>query len=434
MKNYNQILKSLAVVCLGIFFVQCSDDDEIPQTDYSIESSSYFEVISQHQNGWIKQGQQNFVYPESQVSKEFEYYENGYIKSAKVYANSLPHHLYMEVSRSEDNKPIWSKYYNTEGELWFETEYTNGLPSVKKVYSEEGTAIQNYTNGDLSLVEFTTTDNSSTITTTYNAAAGSRNVTITNNDQTILQADYPYQEQVGAGVYMNTDVPVANPFGDTEANYIKKLQSSGWSPKWENRADPIEFMFPYRNHYEYYNQRIDFSTKFAVSTDLYQSVIEQYPVTENGVLMGGVRYLDGYEDYFPSIEVRDSLALVHDENPALYELKYGKEYVRKVGWGKTYLVIGAIRNLPTDSNAADKVKNIARRRMDELLGGNTSLTAEEQEILNKVWFEIKFFSTLKEHRNGMVINSAETYNSAMEAVDNAESSVIQLEYDLFEYL
>ena len=28
MKNYNQILKSLAVVCLGIFFVQCSDDDD----------------------------------------------------------------------------------------------------------------------------------------------------------------------------------------------------------------------------------------------------------------------------------------------------------------------------------------------------------------------------------------------------------------------
>ncbi len=31
MKNYIQILKSLAFVCLGIFFVQCSDDDDIIQ-------------------------------------------------------------------------------------------------------------------------------------------------------------------------------------------------------------------------------------------------------------------------------------------------------------------------------------------------------------------------------------------------------------------
>ena len=31
MKNYNQILKSLAFVCLGIFFVQCSDDDDTLQ-------------------------------------------------------------------------------------------------------------------------------------------------------------------------------------------------------------------------------------------------------------------------------------------------------------------------------------------------------------------------------------------------------------------
>lgn len=430
-KNFH--LSLLLTVSILLFSCQ-KEDDVIPPTDYSIESSSKFEVISQHQNGWIKQGQQNYAYPEGQVSTEFEYYENGYIKSAKVYAYFLPHNLYMEVSRSEDNKPLWSKYYNTEGELWFETEYANGLTSVKKVYSEEGTAVHNYTNGDLSSIEFTTTDNNSTITTTYNAVAGSRNVTITNNDQTILQADYNYQEQVGAGVYMNTDVPVANPFGDTEANYIKKLQSYGWSPKWQNWADPIAFVLPYRNHYEYYNPRIDFSTKFAVSTELYQSVIEQYPVTENGVLMGGVRYLEGYEDFFPSIKLRDSLASVYEENPALYELKYGKEYVRKLGWGKTYLVIGAIRNLPTDSNTADKVKNIASRRMDELLGGNTSITSEEQEILNKVWFEVKFFSTLKEHRNGLVINSVETFNSAMEAVDNSESSVIQLEYDLFEYL
>ncbi len=60
------------LLAVSVLLSSCQKYDEIPQTDYSIESSSYFEVISQHQNGWIKQGQQNFVYPESQVSKEVE--------------------------------------------------------------------------------------------------------------------------------------------------------------------------------------------------------------------------------------------------------------------------------------------------------------------------------------------------------------------------
>lgn len=33
MKNYNQLLKSTAILCLGIFFVQCSDADDTPQKE-----------------------------------------------------------------------------------------------------------------------------------------------------------------------------------------------------------------------------------------------------------------------------------------------------------------------------------------------------------------------------------------------------------------
>ncbi len=409
----------------------CEKEDNVPQTDYSIESASHFELINQYQNGWIKQARYQMS---GMPTEEFEYYENGYIKSAKVYAGYPQQHLYMEVSRSEDNKPLWSKYYSPDGELWFETEYINGFPSVKKVYSEEGMAIHHYTKGELSSVEFTAADNSSTSITSYNAAAGSRKVTITSNGQTIFDEDYAYQEQVGAGIYTSSHVPVANPFGATEISYFKLNQSFSQSPAWHNDADPIEFMLPYRLFDGFYNPGHYFATRFTVSSELYQSVIEQYPVTEKGALIGGGKYEDGYEYFQNKWEVLDSLAKVYNENPALYKLKYGNEYVEKAGYGKIFFVIGAIRNLPTNGNVADDIKDIARRQMDAMLYENTGITAEEQEILDKVWFEVKFFSTLKEHRDGVVINSSEDYNNAIQKINDAELSVIQLKYQTVENL
>lgn len=414
-----------------VLLSSCEKEENVPQTDYSIKSSSGFELISQHANGWIKQARYQL---NGGPSEEFEYYENGYIKSAKVYAGYPQQHLYMEVSRSEDNKPLWSKYYQPDGKVWFETEYSNGLPSVKKVYSEKGMAIHSYTNGELSSIEFTASDNSSTSTTTFNASAGIRNVRIISNGQTILDENYPYKEHVGAGIHTGNFVPVANPFGAIETSYFRLNQTFARSPAWHNDADPIEFLFPYRLFEEFYYPGHYFAARFAVSSGLYQSVIEQYPVTEKGVLIGGSKYEDGYEFFNNNWEVRDSLAKVYNKNPSLYKLKYGNEYVEKAGYGKVFFVIGAIRNLPSGDHAADKIKDIARRQMQAMLTGETGITPEEQEILDKVWFEVKFFSTLNEHRNGVVINSAEDYNHAIQQINDAELSVIQLKYQKVENL
>jgi antitoxin component YwqK of YwqJK toxin-antitoxin module len=427
LKNYFLPLLLSATVLLS----SCEKEENVPQPDYSIGSTSRFELLDQHQNGWIKQGRYQLS---GDPTEEFEYYENGYIKSAKVYASYPQQHLYMEVSRSEDNKPLWSKYYHPDGTLWFETEYKNGLPSVKKVYCEAGTAIHTYSNGELSTVEFTAADGSSTATTTYNKAAETRNVIITRNGETVLNENYAYREQVGAGIYTNTHVPIANPFGAIENSYYKLNQSYSQTPAWENDADPISFMLPYRLFDEFYNPANYFATRFAVSTELYQSVIEQYPVTERGVLIGGGKYEDGYEAFSNQWEVRDSLAKVYEEDPELYKLKYGNEYVEKVGYGKVFFIIGAIRNLPTDSNLADDIKNIARKRMEAMINGSTGITREEEEKLDKVWFEVKFFSTLKEHRGGVVINSFADYKNAIEQMVDRESSVIQLQYKSVENL
>lgn len=428
MRIAQQLFILLAIITL---LSSCEKENDTPKTDYSIQSNSNFELTSKHENGWIKQGQ----YERSgEPSAEFEYYANGYIKTAKVYASYPKQHLYMEVGRSETNKPLWSKYYTPEGNLWFETKYENGFPLVKRIYSDKGTAIHSYTNAELTSVEFTSADNSNTTKTTYNKAAGTRNVSINLSGQDILNKTYPYQEQVGSGIYTGNHVPVANPFGATEASYYTLNQSFSQSPTWQTTANPIEFMYPFRLFDEFYNPGDYFATKFAVSTELYQSVIEQYPITEKGVLIGGGSYQDGYHHFQNNWQVRDSLRKIYNENPELYKLKYGNEYVAKLGYGKMFFIIGAIRNLPTQNEAANEIKKVAQKHMNNLISGDQELTTTEQGLLNKVWFEVKFFSTLKKHQNGVVINSSQSYKNAIMEVNDAEPSLVQMKYESLENL
>lgn len=426
------------LLAVTVLLSSCQKEDNVPQTDYSIESDSFFELISQHPNGWIKKARHNSYSSEGDVpANEFEYYENGYIKSAKVYSEFPNQHLYMEVSRSEDNKPLWSKYYTPEGEVWFETEYVNGLPSVKKVYSEKGTSVHTYTDGELVSIEFTTIDNSGTSTTIYDRSLGTKTITIIQNGETVLEEEYLFLEKYGDGIQISNQVPLANPFDTTEEVPYRKVEESFFtSPDWEYDADPIKIMFPYRRYFEYnyYHPEPEFATKIAVNSELYQSVIEQYPITENGALIAGTWYHQGYGSFLPPFKESDSLKNVKEQDPALFELKYGNEYVEKVKYGKHFFVIGALRNIPTNENAVIELKRLAEIRMHELLSGNNQLSTEEREILNKIWFEVKFFSMLKEHQNGVVINSYADYESAMQEVNKAEVSIIQLEYVPFRHL
>ncbi|MFQ3172930.1 MAG: antitoxin component YwqK of YwqJK toxin-antitoxin module [Flavobacterium sp.] len=433
------------LLAVSVLLSSCQKDDDVPppQTDYSIESSTSFEVISQYPNGWIKEARSYKYGGDGELvpSEEWEYYENGNIKTAKLYAfYVLQRHLYMEVSRSEDNKPLWSKYYTREGDLWIETDYVNGLPSVKKVYSEEGTAIHYYTNGDLSSIEFTTADNRGTSTTTYNRDAGIKKLSIAQDGKTVLEEEYPYLENYGDGVLTSNQVPLANPFTDTEESYVSIADSDfNMRPNqfWKDYSDPgdlLDPITPYRVYYELYQPHNKFATRFVVNSELYQSIIEQYPVTEDEVLISRYSYKEGMGRFSLSQEERKSLNEEMEQNPSLFELKYGNEYLKNIFYGKNLFIIGAIRNLPTDTNAAKDVKKLAYKQMKFVLTGKNQLSTEEHEILDKVWFEVKFFSTLKMHRNGVVLNSSVDYDAAMEEVKQAESSVLQLQYTPFSHL
>ena len=428
----NSIFRSLLLAVM-ILFSSCQKEENLPKTDYSIESSSYFKVISQHPNGWIKEAKH--VGNQDRLVDEFTYYENGNLKTAKIYTRFPQQHLYMEVSRSEDNKPLWSKYYTPDGDLWFETEYSNGLPSMKKVYSEKGTAVHTYTNGDLVSVEFTKADNTGTSTTIYDRNSGTKKITITQAGEIVLEEEYPYDENYGDGVLTSNQVPLANPFADNEGSYIPIGESFFHNASWEFSPDPDDFMQPYRNYFEFYFAASGtFATKFAVSSDLYQSVIEQYPVTEDEVLVMNYKYRDRTGENRPPFEERRTLDKEMQEDPELFELKYGNEYVKRIHFGKQFFIIGAIRNMPTDSYAASNVKKLAKKHINALLNGDNKLTKEEMDILNKVWFEVKFFSTLKAHRNGIVLNTTEDYKSAFQQFTDAESSAIQLEYIPFDHM
>ncbi|OIQ38282.1 MAG: hypothetical protein BM563_06580 [Bacteroidetes bacterium MedPE-SWsnd-G1] len=53
MKNYNQLLKSVAILCLGLFFVQCSEDDNPSRQPIPTFNESDLSVIHlDSQSSW----------------------------------------------------------------------------------------------------------------------------------------------------------------------------------------------------------------------------------------------------------------------------------------------------------------------------------------------------------------------------------------------
>ncbi len=434
----NNFISRSLLLAATVLLSSCQKEESINQTDYSIESDDYFQIISNYPNGWIKEAQYtDYSFDEDVPHSEFEYYENGYIKTAKVYSSYPQQHLYMEVSRSEDNKPLWSKYYTPEGDLWFKTDYENGLPSEKIVHSEKGKSVYRYEAGDLVMVEFTSANDSNTSITVFDKTAETRTVTIKKDGETILEEVYPYTEGLGSTMLTDNQVPLANPFSNIEGNYRKLNESFFHNPIWQNSTDPIEEIHPFRYFYNYFNFNFNhstFATKLAVNSDLYQSIIEQYPVKESEVLVMNYKYKEGTTGFLPRSEERKSLSEEMAQDPSLFELKYGNEYVENVYFGKIIYMIGVLRNMPTGDKAEKEIQGLARKKMGFIIDGEKPLTADEQEILNKVWFEVKFFSTLKAHRNGIVLNTNNDYKEVLQEFEDAESSVIQLEYAPFEHI
>lgn len=429
---HNKFYLSL-LLAFTVLFSSCTADDSTPSIDYSIKSDDHLKILSQHENGWIKEAKH--VDSEDLPIHEVTYHENGFIKSAKVYNFYQDRELYMEVRRDEQNRPLWSRYYTPEGDVWFETAYENGLVSEKIVYSELGTSVHTYTNGEITSIEFISSNGLDKSITTYDLETGVKTVKITENSEMILEQQFNGQDDFGSGILTSNHAPKANPFNEPQNGYLEIGSSFFQNPIWEYSANPIEEMMPYRKYAGIFHPNSKFAVQHAVNFEMYQSIIEQYPFTEDQVLIMNYYEREGRAGLIDfSRDEKLAIDAERLENPELFSLKYGDQYIDKIHYGKNLVIVGALRNMPTSEIAIRKINQIANNRMNDILNGSNLVSENEMEILNKVWFEVKLFSTFKNQRNGILLEDTEDYQAALEDFTAAEPEIIQYEYKKFEHL
>ncbi|WP_405199169.1 hypothetical protein [Christiangramia sp. LLG6405-1] len=421
------------LLAVAVLFSSCTSDDSAPSIDYSIKSDDYLKILSQYDNGWIKEAKH--IESEDLPIHEVTYHENGFIKSAKVYNFYDDRELYMEVRRDEQNRPLWSKYYTPEGAVWFETAYENGLVSEKIVYSELGTSIHTYTNGEITSIEFISKNGLDKSTTSYDLETGTKNVKITKNSEVILEQEFLDQDDFGSGILTSNHAPKANPFNEPQNGYLAIGTSINHSPIWQFNANPQDDVIAYRKYAGLHPTSSKFAVQHAVNFEMYQSIIEQYPYTEDQVLIVGYKEYEGRAGLIDlSRDERLAIDAERLENPELFSLKYGDQYINEIHYGKNLVVVGALRNMPTHVTAINQVNEIAKKRMNDILSGSNLVSDHEMEILDKVWFEVKLFSTFKNQRNGIVLKSFNDYETATQEFIDAEPEIIQYEYKKFEHL
>ena len=421
------------LLAVAVLFSSCTSDDSAPSIDYSIKSDDHLKILSQYDNGWIKEAKH--VESEDLPIHEVTYHENGFIKSAKVYNFYQDRELYMEVRRDEQNRPLWSRYYTPEGDVWFETAYENGLVSEKIVYSELGTSIHTYTNGEITSIEFISTNGLDKSITSYDLETGTKNVKITKNSEVILEQQFNDQDDFGSGILTSNHAPKANPFNEPQNGYLTIGTSFKHSPVWQFNANPKDDVIGYRKYAGLHPTASKFAVQHAVNFEMYQSIIEQYPYTEDQVLILGYKENEGNAAIIDvSRDERLAIDAERLENPDLFALKYGDQYVNKIHYGKNLIVVGALRNMPTHVTAIEQVNKIAEKRMNDILSGSNLVSDNEMEILDKVWFEVKLFSTFKNQRNGIVLEDTDDYQEALDEFIAADPEIIQFEYAKFEHL
>ena len=203
----------IILISTCIFSLSGCKDDESPTPDYSIVSDDIIEVISLHDNGWIKEGKKKVL---DEVTTEFEYYENGYLKHAKTFSRYPAYHLESEVYRSSDNLPVSSKYYSSEGKLYMEFEYTNGSLASKKLLLPESSTEYIYQNGNIQSITYTSSEANNQSITTFKASENTRNLQVKFDGDIMYEADYPYYKGKSPGTASSI---TSNPFEERKAGW-----------------------------------------------------------------------------------------------------------------------------------------------------------------------------------------------------------------------
>ena len=217
MKNCHLITKAICSFLFIIFVISCQKEDTEPSPDLSIISDDDFDIISRHQNGWIKEAKKMGY--RGATEADFEYYENGYIKYANIYKFTPEHYLFSSFERNEDNQPLSSKYYHPNGDLFLDIVYEDGQISLKTLYTESDTkTVFRYQNGRILTVEKSNGQNDQLTKVDYDYSAQKRTLTIRSGNQISHSEALPLSENLGAGFSTNEDLILSNLIPDQEPN------------------------------------------------------------------------------------------------------------------------------------------------------------------------------------------------------------------------
>lgn len=428
MKYCHTFTKLSLFICTLVLVASCGKDNVDPAPDLSINSTDDFEIISTHENGWIKEAIKKDHTGATNAS--FEYHENGYIKHANIYRSIPQNYLFSSVERNATNQPLSSKYYYPNGDMFLSIVYENGQTSSKTLYSENGDrAISQYQNGRVSTIEKVDAVSGQVTKVEYNYPDQKRTLTIKLGDNVLHTEELLLSEDLGSGLSTNDDLALSRfiPFQNPNEVNISSAQSSSFS--WKTDIDPFNSFIPAPVVYDKWRQpkTAAIDVKFIANGDIYRSIAEQYPFVEKRALLLGFLSVDKKYTLSPEIATKEDIGKQLRDNFEQFTNLYGDEFNHEKFSGKYFLAVATLRNMPTDAQVSEQIEDIARKHATWLVTGEDfyNITEAEKELLSSVFFELKVHSSLLNNVNGIVITSYEDYEEVVETVNSAPSDIIQ---------
>lgn len=424
----------IATSLLSLTLTSCNDDTENPVTppNFEIVSSESFKVLETYENGWIKEAVQ-YRY-DTHPWYEFSYYQNGHIKSYRLYRQGIDvYSVYLEHTRSENDLPLTSKYYDVDGDVFAELSYNDGLIASKRINYGGAQTTFLYEGGVIQRVEKTDEQTGAQTLITYNHTANKRTVKITVPEKPDYILETSLSNLPGTGFSITDDIQLLNLMGDDfDYSALTVNQSFASSLIKMTSVDIGQLCISPVNYFyiddEFkatvgYNEASLF--KNLMNSDLNRSIREQYPFTEGTVFVGQSMSVKEQFSLGHLSEVIENTNELKNQYAGDFELLYGNGYVSKFFTGKNLLVIGTIRNLPSDLTLRSQIVDTANKFANDLINNTNTLTAEEQELLSRVFFQLKAHSNILDI-NGKTITSYNDYQQVVNLVTAAEAPVVNV--------
>lgn len=439
----NKPINMMLGIAMSILLFSCNSDDpdiieEDPAPDFSITSTDNFEIVSKHPNGWIKEAISTIS---GNKYYEVVYHENGYLASYKVYYLVMPFSgLRFEHQRSENNLPISTKYYDTNGDIHAELVYENGDLVTKKIYEES--YVSQYTYEDNKIMSGIREYNSGNQTTeiNYDYNLSERSIIVNTADGITYERIVPLEDALGSSFDYIDDLELLNivdgNYEMSERNIFTTSASSLDRESFFEASDVGNVSIYYHSlgheETEQFGYDIDFHTmKGALNGQLFRGLAEQYPFSEGMTFVGYFKSVDKeYTGVYPSdvnIKVEEYQNLYGDD----FGLLYGNNYVQSYVTGKVACFIGTLRNLPSDLSLRQQLIEIAYNHAEWITTGTDPISEEEEDLLDQIFFEFKVHAGVENYYDGVVLTNHDEYLRYTEEISQAENRIIQ--YKLVEY-